>query len=237
MEELAEDVRVFLVQHPQLELVPGNKVRFTLSGHEMPCRLLDLQKFTAGKKYKKMLEMSFDRSKYEPHIVPSTKNNGGDDDDERNDDDERKNNGSLGGGDDDGDDDDDEDEHNNNDEECQKLGVEFVPACLKNKGKQRKLGGEPSSGKKEQLWEPEDSGGEDSDSGDSMSDLYPAHMFTKNTKDAGENGDFQSDNGEEMEVEESVNSHGKRPQKQMGPSSKRLKSRHKKSKNVKKSAK
>ncbi|KAM5145458.1 surfeit locus protein 2-like [Mantella aurantiaca] len=122
-------------------------------------------------------------------------------------------------------------------EECQKLGVEFVPACLKNKGKQWKLGGEPSSGKKEQLWEPEESGGEDSDSGDSMSDLYPAHMFTKKTTDAGENGDFQSDSGEEMEVEESVNSHRKRPQKQTGPSSKRLKSRHKKSKNVKKSAK
>ncbi|KAM5191481.1 surfeit locus protein 2-like [Mantella aurantiaca] len=144
------------------------QVHFTLSGHEMPCRLSDLQKFTAGKKYKKLNEMSFDRSKYEPHIVPSTKNT------EqlfckltlrhitkRLDDVQRHVNGKR------------YQRALHKYEQCQKLGVEFVPACLKNKGKQRILGAEPSSGKKEQLWEPEDSGGEDSDSGDSMSDLYP----------------------------------------------------------------
>lgn len=230
MEELAEDVRVFLLQHPELQPVPGNKVRFTLTGHELPCRLPDLQNFTAGKKYKNQLEVSFDGSKYEPHIVPSTKNTGQLfckltlrhitkrlEDVERHVNGKRYQRALL------------------KYEECQKLGVEYVPTCLQNKTKQRKFADERKPDKKE-LWEPDDGSGEDSDSGDSMSDLYPDHMFTKKTIE-GENGDFQSDSDEEMEVEESVNSHRKRTQNQAGPSHKKLKSHHKKYKNVKKPSK
>ncbi|XP_072286802.1 surfeit locus protein 2 [Pyxicephalus adspersus] len=232
MEELTEDVREFLGEHPELQPVPGNKVRFTLAGHELPCRLLDLQNFTAGKKYKRLMKVSFDCSKYEPHIVPSTKNEGqlfckltlrhitkSLEDIERHINGKRYQRALL------------------KYEECQKLGVEYVPTCLRNRNKQHKVGNERQPAKKEP-WEPDDSSGEDSDSGDSMSDLYPAHMFTKKNTDNGENGDIESDSDEEMEVEESVNnSQTKRSQKQAGPSRKKLKSHHKKSKNVRKAAK
>ncbi|XP_018417576.1 PREDICTED: surfeit locus protein 2 [Nanorana parkeri] len=232
MEALPEDVREFLAQHPELELVPGKKVRFTVTGHELPCRLLDLQKFIAGKKYKNLMEVSFDGSKYEPHIIPSTKNKGQlfckltvRHIAKRLEDVQRHINGSR------------YQRALQKYEECQKLGVEYVPTCLQNKSKQRKLGDEQQAGKKEQMWELDNSGAEDSDSSDSMSDLYPAHMFTKKTID-GENGEVKSDSNEEMEVEESVNnSQRKRPQKQTGPALKKLKSHHKKSKNTKTSSK
>lgn len=52
------------------------QIRCMLTGHELPCRLPELQAFTAGKKYLRMSKTSgvLDYSEYEPHIVPSTKN-------------------------------------------------------------------------------------------------------------------------------------------------------------------
>lgn len=52
------------------------QVRCTLTGHELPCQLPELQAFTAGKKYLRLSKAPgvSDYSEYEPHIVPSTKN-------------------------------------------------------------------------------------------------------------------------------------------------------------------
>lgn len=46
-----------------------------MTGHELPCRLPDLQAFAAGKKYLRLSKAPgvLDYSEYEPHIVPSTK--------------------------------------------------------------------------------------------------------------------------------------------------------------------
>ncbi|KAG8537769.1 hypothetical protein GDO81_023875, partial [Engystomops pustulosus] len=96
-------------------------------------------------------------------------------------------------------------------EECQRQGVEYVPACLQNKKKQRHREDEQAPRKGGKVWEP-DSLSEDSDSGDSMSDLYPDQMFSKKSVDD-ENGDLQSDSDADMEVEQPVRSNQrKRPQ-------------------------
>lgn len=52
------------------------QVRCRLTGHEMPCRLSELQAYTNGKKYQRLIKTAreFDYGKFEPHIVPSTKN-------------------------------------------------------------------------------------------------------------------------------------------------------------------
>ncbi|KAM9720373.1 surfeit locus protein 2 isoform 2-T2 [Dama dama] len=77
MNELPADVRAFLREHPSLRLEPGAcKVRCALTGHELPCRLPELQLYTRGKKYRRLVRASpaFDYAEFEPHIVPSTKN-------------------------------------------------------------------------------------------------------------------------------------------------------------------
>ncbi|XP_068105104.1 surfeit locus protein 2 [Hyperolius riggenbachi] len=231
MEGMPEEVRQFLAEHPNLQPVPGgNKVRFTLTGHEFPCRLAELQNFTKGKKYKKVTESSADYSIYEPHIIPSTKNTQqlfckltlrhlkrSPEEVQRHTEGRRYQRALQ------------------KYEECQKLGVPYVPACLQNKSRQRHSEAERPAGKKEDMWEPEDS--EESDSGDSMSDLYPDHMFTKK---GAQNGNLKSNSEEEMDIEESVtNGHRKRPQRQQtGPSQKKIKSHHRKRpKNSKKSSK
>lgn len=52
------------------------QVKCALTGHELPCRLPELQVYTSGKKYRRLAGASpaFDYAKFEPHIVPSTKN-------------------------------------------------------------------------------------------------------------------------------------------------------------------
>lgn len=64
------------------------------------------------------------------------------------------------------------------DEECQKQGVEYVPACLlhKRKRKEDRMDGDGPSHPRAAFWEPESSGDDGaapSDSDDSMTDLYP----------------------------------------------------------------
>lgn len=55
------------------------QIQCTLNGHEFPCNLTELQKFTQGKKYEKLSAAAeFNYSQYEPHIVPSTKQPWGD---------------------------------------------------------------------------------------------------------------------------------------------------------------
>ncbi|XP_042770256.1 surfeit locus protein 2 isoform X2 [Panthera tigris] len=77
MSEPPAEVLAFLREHPSLRLEPGAaKVKCALTGHELPCRLPELQVYTRGKKYRRLVSASpaFDYAEFEPHIVPSTKN-------------------------------------------------------------------------------------------------------------------------------------------------------------------
>lgn len=64
------------------------------------------------------------------------------------------------------------------DEQCQKEGVEYVPACLQQK-KQRpqhpddQTNGSTRPHRKEEFWEPKSSDEDGAETDDSMSDLYP----------------------------------------------------------------
>lgn len=64
------------------------------------------------------------------------------------------------------------------DEECQKEGVEYVPACLRQK-KQRthhpdeQMNWSRQPYRKEEFWEPKSSDEDGEETDDSMSDLYP----------------------------------------------------------------
>lgn len=50
------------------------QIKCTLNGHEFPCNLQELEKFTRGKKYERLSAAAeFNYSQYEPHIVASTK--------------------------------------------------------------------------------------------------------------------------------------------------------------------
>ncbi|XP_032117765.1 surfeit locus protein 2, partial [Sapajus apella] len=174
---------------------PPPQVRCILTGHELPCRLPELQVYTRGKKYQRLVRASpaFDYAEFEPHIVPSTKNphqlfckltlrhinkcpehvlrhiQG------------RRYQRALC-----------------KYEECQKQGLEYVPACLvhrRRKREDRMDGDGPCSW--EAFWEPtsSDEGGAPSD--DSMTDLYPPELFTRkdlgNTEDIDGTDDFLTD--------------------------------------------
>ncbi|XP_042579409.1 LOW QUALITY PROTEIN: surfeit locus protein 2 [Cyprinus carpio] len=215
MEDLPEDLRSFLQKHPCFQLTDSKKIRCSLNAHEFPCSLAELQRFTAGSKYKNLrAQAEFDYSQYEPHIVSSTKQpdhlfckltlrhinrvpqhvlrhvSG------------RRYRRAL-----------------EQYEECVRQGVEFVPVQLKQKKrpkeapqkedrpttkKSRRISRKQDSG----VWTPSTSGGEDSDSSDSMSDLYPPSVFTvkkpddeQNVSDA-EEDDFQTDDEEDEDVSE-----------------------------------
>ncbi|XP_024154461.1 surfeit locus protein 2 [Oryzias melastigma] len=206
MEDLPADLRAALVSQPFFELTDNKKIKCTLNGHELPCNLTELQKFTEGKKYKKLSSRAeFNYSQYEPHIIPSTKQPN-----------QLFCKLTL--------------RHLNRDphhvlihvngkrfkkalaqyEECVKQGIEFVPERLKNKRPKEKdedFSRGMSSKHSSSVWEPSCSDDEDhSDSEDSMSDLYPSSMFTlknpveENMEEEGEEDDedeFQTD--EEME--------------------------------------
>ncbi|XP_029941186.1 surfeit locus protein 2 [Salarias fasciatus] len=207
MDELPADLRAVLLNHPFLQLTDGKKIKCTLNGHEFPCNLSELQKFIQGKKYEKLSAAAeFNYSQYEPHIVPSTKQpnqlfckltlrhlnkqphhvlrhvNG------------KRFKKALA-----------------RYEECVKQGVNFVPARLKQK-KPRDPTEEPERGRGSKqangMWAPSSSDEEQSDSDDSMSDLYPPSMFTlknpaeeSSARGKDEEDDFQTDEDEDMEVE------------------------------------
>ncbi|XP_008069006.2 surfeit locus protein 2, partial [Carlito syrichta] len=168
------------------------QVKCALTGHELPCRLPELQVYTRGKKYQRLVRASpaFDYAEFEPHVVPSTKNphqlfckltlrhinkspehvlrhtQG------------RRYQRAL-----------------QKYEECQKQGVEYIPACLLHRKRKREDlvdGVRPRA--REAFWEPtsSDEGGSASD--DSMTDLYPPELFTrKHEKGGAENRDSTDD--------------------------------------------
>uniref|UniRef100_A0A3Q3RC87 Surfeit 2 n=1 Tax=Monopterus albus TaxID=43700 RepID=A0A3Q3RC87_MONAL len=200
MDELPGDLRAFLLNHPFLQLTDGKKIKCTLNGHEFPCNLKELQKFTQGKKYEKLsttaqfnyntcfclnqlfCKLTLRHLNRQPHAVLIHVNG-------------KRYKKAL-----------------SKYEECVQQGIEFVPARLQQKrpkhfeevvsrGKASKHGSS--------MWEPSTSDEDHSDSEDSMSDLYPSSMLTlKNPADAsiegdrdGEEDDFQTVEDEEMEVD------------------------------------
>nr|XP_056716177.1 surfeit locus protein 2 [Euleptes europaea] len=199
----AEGLEGFLQQHPALRLLPaGNRVQCTLTGHELPCKLDALQAYTTSKKYLRLTKVpgTCDYREYEPHIVPSTKDphqlfckltlrhinrtpeqvlfhvQG------------RRYQKAL-----------------KRYEECQKEGVEYVPACLLRRQPRRRWrqNHQPNScqqpRQKGEFWEPlpSDEDGEETD--DSMSDLYPPAMFPERSQGGKEDSDeFMTDSDEEV---------------------------------------
>ncbi|DAA24218.1 TPA: surfeit 2-like [Bos taurus] len=195
MSELPADVRAFLREHPSLRLEPGAcKVRCALTGHELPCRLPELQVYTRGKKYQRLVRASpaFDYAEFEPHIVPSTKNphqlfckltlrhiNKSPEHVLRHTQGQRYQRALR------------------KYEECQERGVEFVPACLLHKRRRREdqQDGDGPPRPREAFWEPpsSDDGAAPSDSDDSMTDLYPPELFAKKDPEATGPGDSTDD--------------------------------------------
>ncbi|XP_065385981.1 surfeit locus protein 2 isoform X6 [Macaca fascicularis] len=130
-------------------------------------------------------------------------------------------------------------------EECQKQGVEYVPACLVHRRRRREdqMDGDGPS-PREAFWEPtsSDEGGAPSD--DSMTDLYPPELFTRkdlgSTEDADGTDDFLTDEQDEKAKppREKVTDEGrretavyrglvqKRGKKQLGSLKKKFKSHH-----------
>ncbi|KAM8934302.1 surfeit locus protein 2 [Pelodytes ibericus] len=220
------EVQLFLLENPTFQLSDCKKIKCTLTGHELPCRLSDLEHFMKGKKFMRLSKFNdFAFSRFEPHIVPSTKNPNQmfckltlrhmskDPRQIQNHVQGKRYQSALA-----------------KFEECQKQGVEYVPACLLQKKQQKRSYDERPMGKKEQ-WEPSVSDSEDSDSGDSMSDLYPDHMFTQNNTTDDQNGKVKSSSDEEgMEVD-STTAKNKRQQKQNGGAKKKFKNHHQKPKN------
>ncbi|XP_067826098.1 surfeit locus protein 2 [Heptranchias perlo] len=213
---LSPDLAAFLRQHPALRPCDNNRVRCSLTGHELPCRLADLEAYTKGKRYQRLMtEQPFNYGQFEPHIVPSTKNpkqlfckltvrhinkipqhilrhvNG------------KRYQRAL-----------------QKYEECKELGVPFVPACLSQKKKRnQESNGEEPRHKRNEFWEPDGSGGsEDEQTDDSMSDLYPPDMFSRKTEE--ESAELQEDSDtEKMEVVTQVPK--KRKKTQPGPFTKK----------------
>ncbi|KAA8584543.1 surfeit locus protein 2 [Etheostoma spectabile] len=211
MDELPTDLKAFLLKYPFLHLTDGKKIKCTLNGHELPCNLAELQKFTKGKKYEKLSAAAeFNYSQYEPHVVPSTKQpnqlfckltlrhlnrlphhvlrhvNG------------KRFKKAL-----------------SKYEECVKQGIEFVPARLKQK-RPKDITEEVNWGKPSKhgnnAFEPSSSDEDHSDSEDSMSDLYPSTVFTlknevEESMEGGKNeeeDDFQTDEDNEMELDKPI---------------------------------
>ncbi|NXS51982.1 SURF2 protein, partial [Brachypteracias leptosomus] len=247
MAEVPEEERLFLQQHPLLSLTESGKVRCRLTGHELPCRLPELRAYTDGKKYQRLVKTAreFDYAKFEPHIVPSTKNlhqlfckltlrhinkfpehvlrhvQG------------KRYQKAL-----------------KTYEQCQKEGVEFVPACLRQK-KQRKqrpdaqVNGSRQPCRTEEIWEPDFSDEDGDKTDDSMSDLYPPALFPEKSPAAPQttqgSDDFATDseddgakqNGDRRGKDGGRAAGNKRGKKQSGPLKKKFKSHHRKPKKFK----
>ncbi|XP_023666872.2 surfeit locus protein 2 [Paramormyrops kingsleyae] len=231
MEDIPADVKAFLREHPFLVVTEAKKIKCTLNGHEIPLNLTELQKFASGKKYEKLCaRANFNYSEYEPHVVPSTKQpnqlfckltlrhigrmphhvlrhvNG------------KRYQRALR-------------KYN----ECKEKGIEFVPASLQHKKPKggRREGRQASSRRGNEVWAPSSSEEDGSESEDSMSDLYPASMFTlKKQSEVEQDGDddFQTvDEDEEaspMEIDKAVSE--KRRKGQASGFKKKFKSRNKK---------
>ncbi|KAK2188466.1 hypothetical protein NP493_131g02037 [Ridgeia piscesae] len=70
-----EEIADILADNPALEIIQdGEKVRCTLSGHEMPAKKDVLESYISGKKYQRLRKLTeSDIENYQCHLVPSTK--------------------------------------------------------------------------------------------------------------------------------------------------------------------
>lgn len=188
MDALPAELRAFLREHPSLRLLPGaRKVKCALTGHELPCRLPELQVYTRGRKYQRLARASpaFDYAEFEPHIVPSTKSphqlfcrltlrhlnrcpehvlrhtRG------------RRFQRAL-----------------RQYAECQERGEEYVPARLLQRRQRRdQQHGDGPPAPQHAFWEPASGDEEGAASDDSMTDLYPPELFTRKAPGATESRD------------------------------------------------
>ncbi|XP_041368383.1 surfeit locus protein 2-like [Gigantopelta aegis] len=70
-----KDVQKLLTRYPVLVFQEEtNKVKCSLSGHQMPCKADAILSYVSGKKFLKLYkDKEFGYEKYEPHVVPSKK--------------------------------------------------------------------------------------------------------------------------------------------------------------------
>ncbi|XP_046370135.1 surfeit locus protein 2-like [Haliotis rufescens] len=75
VKSLPKEIKELLNKYPVLEHIKdSNKIKCTLSGHEMPCKTDIVSGYVNGKKFIKLYkdkEYNYDRLK--PHLVPSTR--------------------------------------------------------------------------------------------------------------------------------------------------------------------
>lgn len=68
-------VAELLQQYPQLSLQPNNKIRCSLTKHEMKPNAKEIQQYIQGEKFKKAMEWyTYDYTKFLPEIVPHKSN-------------------------------------------------------------------------------------------------------------------------------------------------------------------
>lgn len=174
---VSQDVIEFIAAFPSLTIADDtfsktSKVKCSLTGHEMTCRVAEVETYTKGKRFKKAQERDKDNyEQFKPHVVPSNKKGrehqlfctltlrhinrtpvhverhvtG------------RKYKRAL-----------------KKYEECQRLGIKFKPLA---KSKKREASGEGEAKKFSHSATSDTSESEESD--DSMSDLYPREHFER----------------------------------------------------------
>ncbi|XP_060613103.2 surfeit locus protein 2 [Anolis sagrei] len=228
--EEAASLRRFLAAHPALGALPsGNRVRCALSGHELPLSLPALEAYVAGKKYRRLrARREADLGPHAQHLVPSRTRpqqlfcqltlrhlNAQPEHIQRHFQGRRFQRALQ------------------KYEQCQREGVPFVPAALRQKQQHRKRQDEEAAssngaqrGKKGEFWEPPPDSESGDDTDDSMSDLYPPELFSEKSpavtaEEEAANG--ACENGTEaMEVETPLGF--KRRKEQVGGPKKRSKS-------------
>lgn len=64
-------VAQLLIDHPYLSLLPSNRIKCSVTGHELPLNPTAILAHVQGKKFRKSLDWyNFDYSAFLPHIVP-----------------------------------------------------------------------------------------------------------------------------------------------------------------------
>ncbi|XP_029467014.1 surfeit locus protein 2 isoform X2 [Rhinatrema bivittatum] len=250
MNEIPEEIQRFLLLHPTLHPIEGNKentghysivpkkegsfrsiqdlksvnshlqVKCKLTGHELPCRLSELQVYTSGKKYKRhqlFCKLTLRHiNKVPEHVLRHVQG--------------RRYLRAL-----------------QKYEECQKNGLEYIPACLQHRKKVQREKPD-GDGKKGEFWQPASSEEEGDESDDSLSDLYPSQLFNRKsqgaTEDEKQSDGFLTDDEEEgvaskekeendgsrqegmMDVDRWTQTSIKRRKRQLGSLKKKFKSYH-----------
>ncbi|XP_071491462.1 surfeit locus protein 2-like [Diadema antillarum] len=182
-----KDVLDFISRFPSLSIKSDiKKVHCSLTGHEMPCRIDDVRRYTGGKKYRHAQERSEDHfEKYKPHIIPSNKKGRGHqlfctltlrhinrtaEHIERNVNGRRYQKALL------------------KYEECQRLGIKFKPLTRR---KQQEGDSDEEGKRKYSKTADSESSESEAESEDSLSDLYPREEFERLEED--EMGEEDSD--------------------------------------------